>query len=120
VARLATRQGLLDVPAQTLRLPTTKPGCLATAAALTPRALAGAGPEREGRRREVVESCRRPWLVADRATLPQKWPPLPRNVADPCKRTAPTKPGAGAEREGRRREVDRRVAAGARAQRGGV
>ena len=27
------------------------------------------------------ESCFRPWLVANRATLPQKWPPPPWNVA---------------------------------------
>jgi len=34
------------------------------------------------------ESCSRPWLVANPATLPQKWPPPP----DSCKRTATTKP----------------------------
>ena len=29
----------------------------------------------------------RPWLVANRATLPQKWPPPPWNVAGPCELT---------------------------------
>ena len=31
-------------------------------------------------------------IVANRATLPQKWPPPPRNVADSCELTASTKP----------------------------
>ena len=34
---------------------------------------------------------RRPCLVANRATLPQTWPPPPRNVADSCELTATTK-----------------------------
>ena len=33
---------------------------------------------------------RRSCLVANRATLPQKWPPIPRNVADSCELTATT------------------------------
>ena len=37
------------------------------------------------------ESCKRPWLVANRATVPQKWPPPPRNVADSCELTETTK-----------------------------
>ena len=36
--------------------------------------------------------CRRRCLVANRAPLPQKWPPHPWNVADSCQRTSPTKP----------------------------
>jgi len=45
-----------------------------------------------------VQTCvqvmrfRRPCLVPDRATLPQKWPPPPRNVADSCEPTGTTKP----------------------------
>jgi len=39
-----------------------------------------------------LERCRRPCLVANRATLPQKWPPPPRNVANLCELTATTKP----------------------------
>ena len=35
--------------------------------------------------------CEREILVANRATLPQKWPPPPRNVADLCELTATTK-----------------------------
>ena len=31
-----------------------------------------------------AERCTRLRLVANRATLPQKWPPSPRNVADSC------------------------------------
>ena len=38
-----------------------------------------------------MDRCRRPWLVANRATLPQKWPPTPRNVADSCELTATTR-----------------------------
>ena len=43
---------------------------------------------------EVVRegTPRRPWFVANRATLPQKWPPPPRNVADSCELTEMTKP----------------------------
>ena len=37
-----------------------------------------------------MERCRRPCPVANRATLPQKWPPPPRNVADSCELTATT------------------------------
>jgi len=37
-----------------------------------------------------LERCRRPCLVANRATLPQKWPQPPRNVADSCELTATT------------------------------
>jgi len=33
----------------------------------------------------------RPWLVANQATLTQKWPPPPRNVADSCELTEMTK-----------------------------
>ena len=39
-----------------------------------------------------LERCRRPCLVANRATLPQKWPPSPRNVADWCEVAAMTEP----------------------------
>ena len=35
---------------------------------------------------------RRPCLVANRATLPQKWPPNPKNLAVSCELTEPTKP----------------------------
>jgi len=52
------------------------------------------GWARECRRRHG-ERCRRPWLVANWATLPQKWPPPPRNVADSCELTAMTKTGLG-------------------------
>ena len=41
------------------------------------------------------ERWRRPWLVANRATLPQKWPPPPgmdRNVADLYELSGMTKP----------------------------
>ena len=38
-----------------------------------------------------LENSRRRCLVANRATLPQKWPPPPRNVADSCEMTATTK-----------------------------
>ena len=37
---------------------------------------------RQTRRVAPGKSCRSPWLVANRATLPQKWTPAPRNVAD--------------------------------------
>ena len=45
-----------------------------------------------GRRRDGGESCLRPWLVANRGTVPQKWPPPPRNVAEECELTFNTKP----------------------------
>ena len=38
-----------------------------------------------------LEKSRRPCLVANQATLPQKWPPPTRNLADSCELTAPTK-----------------------------
>ena len=34
-----------------------------------------------------LKTSRRPCLVANRATLPQKWPTFPRNVADSCELT---------------------------------
>ena len=37
-----------------------------------------------------LEGSKRPGLVANRATLPQKWPPPLRNVADSCELTATT------------------------------
>ena len=66
--------------------------------------------------------CRRPQLVANRATLPQKCPPPPsRNVADTCELTLITKrrrPGSGASTQkqhshrssgGRRARTSRRA-----------
>ena len=38
-----------------------------------------------------LKESRRPSLVANRATVPQKWPPPSRNVADSCELTATTK-----------------------------
>jgi hypothetical protein len=37
-----------------------------------------------------LEKCRRPCIVAYRATLPPEWPLPPRNVADSCELTATT------------------------------
>ena len=39
-----------------------------------------------------MKTCRWPYLVANRVTLPQKWPPPPRNVADLCELTATIEP----------------------------
>jgi len=47
---------------------------------------------RQTKRVALAGSCRRPCLVANRATLPQKWPPPPRNMAYSCEWTATTKP----------------------------
>ena len=41
--------------------------------------------------RPARESCFRPWRVANRATLPQKWPATPRHVAGSCQWTEATK-----------------------------
>ena len=38
-----------------------------------------------------TRTSRKSWLVANRATLPPKWPPPPKNVADSCERTETTK-----------------------------
>ena len=38
------------------------------------------------------ERCFRPWLVANRATLPQTWPPPPGNMASSCRWTETTQP----------------------------
>ena len=40
--------------------------------------------------RQGLETSRRSCLVADRATLPQMWPPPPQSVADSCEVTATT------------------------------
>ena len=38
----------------------------------------------------AADQTKRRCLVADRATLPQKWPPSPRNVVDSCELTETT------------------------------
>ena len=38
----------------------------------------------------LAEKCKIHCFVADRATLPQKWPPPSRNVDDSCELTATT------------------------------
>ena len=50
------------------------------------------GEDRVDYRHLGVESCRRPWLVANRVSHPQKWPPPPQNVDDSCELTEKTKP----------------------------
>ena len=47
--------------------------------------------------REQVEGPRKTCLVANRATLPQKWPPPPENVVDSCELTATNAGGRAAE-----------------------
>ena len=44
-----------------------------------------------------MERLRRPWLVASRASHPQKWPSVPRNVADSCELTEIVEPTEQAE-----------------------
>ena len=48
--------------------------------------------ERNAKHHHGVERWRRRCLLANRVTLPQKWPPPPRNVAHSCELTEMTKP----------------------------
>ena len=54
--------------------------------------LRGEGVWVVGRRRVWAGTSRRPCLVANRVTLPQKWPPPAQNVADSCELTETNKP----------------------------